>query len=428
MAGTDTTAFAASLKNVYIDGIREQINQNTTLLDLFTEGDVKQYEWQGKALILDLHTSRNASGVKYVAENGGLPIAGSQGTANLTVPMSFLNGRIQFSAQVMKASRSSKGAFISAQSLEQKGLVNDVSRQRNRALAGFGQETLAVITTGANSTTQALKNPGGVAGTVNPARFILPGQIVVITDPTGATVRGVSTVLSVSQPNMVLAAAINSTTNDLVSLATTSLVAGGEGSFGLAPMGILGIVDSTTYVSSIMGLDRSQAANAYFRSTIMSSVGNITPDVLQRGTDNTWEVSSKVIDQYISHVSVRRELIKLTEADRRYAASSSPQNFDAGSQAGAFKKDISFNGVPVRADKDFAYGTLIGVTKAQLLWFPETKGEWVDEDGNILFRVQNTDSFEARYRLYENFCSDEGAAHVRFDGITATVSSGTYSG
>jgi hypothetical protein len=227
---------------------------------------------------------------------------------------------------------------------------------------------------------------------------------------------------------MVLAAAINSTTNDLVSLATTSLVAGGEGSFGLAPMGILGIVDSTTYVSSIMGLDRSQAANAFFRSTIMSSVGNITPDVLQRGTDNTWEVSSKVIDQYIAHVSVRRELIKLTEADRRYAASSSPQNFDAGSQAGAFKKDISFNGVPVRADKDFAYGTLVGVTKSQLLWFPETKGEWVDEDGNILFRVQNTDSFEARYRLYENFCSDEGNAHVRFDGITATVSSGTYSG
>lgn len=424
----DTTAFAASLKNVYIDGIREQINQNTNLLDFFVEGDVKQYEWQGKALILDLHTSRNASGVKYVAENGGLPVAGSQGTANLTVPMSFLNGRITFSAQVMKASRSSKGAFISAQSLEQKQLVNDVSRQRNRALAGFGQETLAVITTGAASATQAIKNPGGVAGTVNPARFILPGQIVVVTDPTGVTIRGVASVVSVSQPNIVLSTSITTTTNDLISLATTALVSTGEGSFGLAPMGILGIVDSTTYVSSIMGLDRSVAANAYFRSTVLSSVGNLTPDVLQRGTDNVWELSSEVIDAYVSHVSVRREIIKLTEADRRYAGGSAPINSDAGSLAGGFKKDISFNGVPVRADKDFAYGTLVGVSKSHLLWFPETKGEWVDEDGNILFRLANSDGFEARYRLYENFASDRGDSHVRFDGITATVSSGTYSG
>lgn len=424
----DTTAFSASLKNVYLDGVREQINQNTTLLDFFVEADVKQYVWEGKALILDLHTGRNASGVKYVAENGGLPVAGSQPTANLTIPSSFLEGRIQFSAQVMKASRSSKGAFISAQSLEQKGLVNDVSRQRNRALAGFGQETLAVISAGANSATQALKNPGGVAGTVNPARFILPGMIVVITDPTGVTIRGVATVVSVTQPNMVLSVAINSTTNDLVSIGTTSLVAGGEGSFGLAPMGILGIVDSTTYVSTIFGLDRSQAANAYFRSTIMPAVGTLTPDVVQRGTDNVWEISSDVIDAYVSHVSVRREIIKLTEADRRYAASSSPQNFDAGSQAGAFKKDISFNGVPVRADKDIAYGTLLGVSKSHLLWFPETKGEWVDEDGNVLFRTPNVDGFEARYRLFENFGSDKGNSHVRFDGVTATVSSGTYSG
>jgi len=424
----DTTAFSASLKNVYIDGIREQINQNTNLLDFFTEGDVKQYEWMGKALILDLHSSRNASGVKYVGENKGLPTAGNQGTTNLTIPMSFLEGRIQFSAQVMKASRSSKGAFISAQNLEQKGLVNDVSRQRNRALAGFGQETLAVISAGAASATQTVKNPGGVAGTINPLRYILPGMIIVITDPTGVTIRGLATVNSVTQPNTLnLSASITSTTNDLVSIGTNSN-GSNEGSFGLAPMGILGLADVTTYVTTIFGLDRSQAANAFFGSTIMSSVGNLTPDVLQRGTDNAWELSGEVIDQYVAHVSVRREVIKLTEADRRYAASSAPQNFDAGSQAGNFKKDITFNGTPFRADKDFAYGTIVGVVKSHLLWFPETKGEWVDEDGNVLFRLSNSDAFEARYRLFENYACDRGDALVRFDGVTAVVSSGTYSG
>ena len=180
--------------------------------------------------------------------------------------------------------------------------------------------------------------------------------------------------------------------------------------------------------SHIFGINRSLAANAYFGSIVATAVGTLSPDVLQRQTDNVWEVSGQVVDFYTGHVSVRRELIKLTEADRRYAASSAPQNFDAGSQAGSFKKDITFNGVPFRADKDMAYGTIVGGVRSHLLWFPETKGEWVDEDGNVLFRLANTDGFEARFRLFENFACDQGAALMRMDGVTATVSSGVYSG
>ena len=425
-AGQDTTAFDAVLKDVYLEGIREQINQNTNLLDFFTEGDVKQYEWQGRRLVLALHSARNASGVKYTAERGGLPVAGTQGTKNLFIPMTFLEGRIQLTAQVMKASRSSKGAFTTAMNLEQKGLVNDISRQRNRALAGFGQGTLAQIETGANSTLQPVKAPGGVTGTTNPTRFCIPGMLVAVIDATGVTVRGVQTILSVtSNHTLVLDGAINTTTGDLVTVGTNSLSVN-EASYNAEAMGILGIVDGTTYVTTFMGLDRSLAANAFFVSSVLSSVGSLSADVLQRGTDNTWEISGEVIDQYVCHTSVRREIIKLTEADRRYAGGNSPINPDAGTSAGGFKKDITFNGTPVRADRDFAYGTLVGVNKSHLLWFPETKGEWVDDDGSVLFRVQNVDAFEARYRLFENFATDKGNSHVRFDGITATVTSGAY--
>lgn len=429
-----TTAFSAALKNVYIEQIREQINQNTNLLDFFTESDVTQYEWSGKQLVFALHSNRNASGVKYTPEGGGLPVAGAQGTANLLIPMTFLHGRIQLTAQVMKASRTSKGAFTTAMNLEQKGLVNDVSRQRNRALAGYGQGVLAVIATGADSTTQSLNNPGGVSGTVNATRFLIPagsggtGMLVAVIDATGTTVRGVQTVLSVSASTtqMILDAAINTTTGDLVTIGTNSLGVN-EASYAQEAMGILGIVDATTYVTTIFGLNRSLAANAFFLSTVMSAVGTLSADVLQRGTDNVWEESGEVIDQYVGHVSVRREVLKLTEADRRYNLDSSkPANFDAGTLAGGFKKDITFNGVPFRADKDFAYGTICGVNKGHLLWFPETKGEWVDDDGTVLFRVANTDAFEARYRQFENFGSDRGNAHVRFDGVTATVTSGVF--
>lgn len=419
---TTTAGFDAALKDVYAGPIRNQLNEKTRLLDLFTKGDVEQYEWEGRQVVLSLRKSRN-SGVKATSEGGGLPIAGKQGYAKMLVPMRFIQGRIELTAQVMKASRSDKGSFARAMDSEQKGLVDDLARQRNRMLAYFGSGTIATIASGANSTTQQLSAPGGVAGTVNVTRFAKPGMLIAVTDVTGVTVRGVQTIVSVSEPNIVVDVALNTTTGDLVSLGTNSL-ASNESSFNLEPMGILGIVDSTTYVSNVFGIDRSLAANQFFRSTIMSNVGLINGDVLQRGIDNAEEVSGEVIDQFICHVSVRREILKLTEADRRYQGSSQPQNFDGGTKAGAFKSEYTFNGIPVKIDKDFAYGALVGVNKGHLFWIPEVEGEWADEDGTVLFRVANKDNYEARYRVYENFLSDKGDSHVRFDGITATVTSG----
>lgn len=426
--GVNTTSFDAALKDVYLPGIREELNEKTNLLDLFTEGDLTQYEWQGRQLIFALHSSRNYAGVKYVAEGGGLPTAGSQGTKNLKVPIAHLKGRIQLSYEVMRASRSDKGSFVRAMDLEQKGLVNDVARQRNRALAGYGSEILALITTGVSANTQqTIKNPGGVSGTVNPGRFLQPGMVIVVTDPTGVTVRSTTTatVVSVSGSTLTLDTAIATTTNDIITLATSSLVSTGQGSFNAASMGILGIVDSTTYVTTIFGLDRSLTANAFFRSQVMSSVGTVNADTLQRGIDNCEEISGEMIDKFVCHSSVRREIAKLTEADRRYAAGQA-QNFDAGTQAGANKKDLTFNGWSFRTDKDMAYGTLCGVNTSHLYWLPETKGEWADDDGTILLRIANVDAYEARFRISENFGSDKGNSHVRYDGLTTNVSSGVY--
>lgn len=421
---TTVSGFDAALKDVYAGPIRNQLNEKTRLLDLFTKGDIEQYEWEGRQVVLSLRKARNA-GVKATSEGGGLPVAGKQGYANLKIPMRFIQGRIELTAQVMKASRSDKGSFARAMDSEQKGLVDDLARQRNRMIAGFGSGTLAVVSPGANSATQTFINPGGVTGTVNATRFAKVGMLIAITDPTGVTIRGVQTILSVSEPTVILDAAINSTTNDLVSLGTNSL-GSNESSFGLEPMGILGIVDSTTFVSVLFSLDRSQAVNAFFRSTVMPNIGTVIPDVLQRGIDNAEEVSGEVIDQFLCHVSVRREILKLTEADRRYMGSSSAQNFDAGTKAGAFKSEYTFNDISIKVDKDFAYGTLVGANKSHLFWIPEVEGEWADDDGTVLFRVQNKDNYEARYRVYENYFSDKGDSHVRFDGITATVTSGVY--
>jgi len=378
--------------------------------------------------VFALHSSRNYSGVMYVPEGGGLPAAGSQGTTDLLVPIAHLKGRIQLSYEVMRASRSDKGAFVRAMDLEQKGLVNDVARQRNRALAGYGSEVLAVITTGATSTLQTIENPGGVSGTVNPGRFLKPGMVIVVTDPTGTTIRSTTTasVVSVSGSVLTLSTSIASTTSDIITLGTSTLVSTGQGSFSDASMGILGLVDNGTFVQTIFGLNRNATANAFFNSTVMTNVGVINTDILQRGVDNCEEVSGEMIDKFVCHSSVRREISKMTEADRRYASDAKPANYDAGTLAGANKKDLTYNGWSFRTDKDFAYGYLAGVNTSHLIWTPETKGEWAEDDGTILLRVANVDAYEARFRVSENFVTDKSNAQVMYSGITVNISSGVW--
>lgn len=406
--------------------IRSQLNSKTVILDAFTKGDLKKFRWEGREVVIPLRKSRNYSGVKAVAENGQLPTPGNQGYVDLKVPMKFLEGRIQLSAQVMKASRTDKGAFAQAMRTEQQGLVDDLARQRNRILCGYGAGTLALAAAGATSTSMALINPGGVAGTTNAARFIKAGMILAVYDTTGATLNFVDTVSSITDANTIVFASSHTwVQNAVVTLGQSNAGATADGSYGLEPMGILGLVDSTTYVSSLHNIDRSQAANSFFRSNILSSVGTLSMDIIQRGIDNTEEVSGEVLNAWFAHSSVRREVLKLTDSDRRYAGADlrSP---DPGTKAGLFKEDLPLVGLGVKVVKDFAYGTLIGCNKEHLIWLPEVEGEWADDDGTVLFRVSNVDAYEARYRLFENFTTDKGNSHVRFDGVTATVTSGVF--
>lgn len=423
--GLDTTVGDAILKDVYEGPLREQINQMTPLLDYFTDGNAKQRKWEGRQVIVPFHKARN-SGVKSLAiDSGLLPNAGNQGTVDAKIPMKKAMGRIQLSADVIETTKTDEGSFIRALQMEQDFLVKDMARHRNRYLAYFGQGTLATVSSGAASATQALANPGNVTGTVNATRFFQIGDVVAFTDPTGVTLRGVRTITSISEPNITVDSSVTTTTNDLVSRGTT--VGATEASFNAECMGILGLVDSTTYVSNLFSIDRSQAANAFYRANIISSTGVLNPDVLNRGADNTEEVSGEKIDRWLCHYSVRREIWKLTEADRRYnvqPGNNGGASFDAGpSKSG----DFFFAGRPGKADKDFAYGTLVGISDGHLELYQLGKPGWADEDGTILLRTANQDQYEARYRIRENAFVDRANAFVRFDGITATVSTGVFS-
>src|SRR3990167_4844128 len=175
--GLTTSAFDEALKEVYLGDIRSQTNDRVRVLQDFTKGAKDQYEWEGRTAIVALHSGRS-NAVKAIAEGGSLPTAGNQSYDKLSIPMRFIESRIQLTSQVMKASRSNKGSFARAMEREKSRIIEDVSRQRNRMLFGAGTGTLALEDGGGPSATRDVDPPGGVIGATNGTRFLKAGMVV----------------------------------------------------------------------------------------------------------------------------------------------------------------------------------------------------------------------------------------------------------
>lgn len=417
------TAFSAALRNIYQDDIREQLND----LNLFRKIRKKQRDElkiQGNGFIVVLHSSRNYGGVMSTGESGILGAAGNQSVAQLAVPFRDIKGRFGITREVIEAAGNTKGAVTPALEYERTRLVEDIERQMNRQFWGFGQGNLATISPGATSVTQTLINPGGVAGTVNGARFVQPGMVVAF--HTGATLNAVRTVTAVSQSaGTITVASVATTTNDLAILGSTDGT-NNNSSYQKEIMGLSGIVDSTTYVSTIFGLDRSQAANAFFRSGVSTSVGALSEDLLYRKIHDQWTVSGVKITDFYGGTDIVREYLKLTQPDRRYQGGDlrSP---DAGVAGAAIKNDnesgLTFGGIPFTEDKDAPYGSLYGVNLDHLFVAYMNEGEWDTAAGGDLRFVANKTDYEAIYYMFLNMYADRGNCHFRLDGITTTVTS-----
>src|SRR3990167_1290195 len=121
----DLSAIDAALKDDYGPGIVNVLNNQTKLLDLFTKNGDKSLSVDGRNVIYPIQYGRN-SGTGAVGENKTLPAAGNQVTVSKTITYKYNYGRIQLTKQTIEASKTSKGAFIKAMTLETKGLVADL--------------------------------------------------------------------------------------------------------------------------------------------------------------------------------------------------------------------------------------------------------------------------------------------------------------
>ncbi len=400
--GQNLTNFDAMLKEFYPnDVVMDLVKQRSPFYFEFKKS--KRISADGRRVIQPVHSSRNV-GTSAIGSGGLLPTAGNQGYVDLTIGYKYVYGRVDIGATVMKQTRTSQGAFDDVMDTEIEGSIKDGARDLSRQVMGDGTGTLCQISDTDASATHSLINGQGVTDNDDiPGRFLAPNQIIVgITALTGAWefVRTINTVASNLQ-SMAFTATVTP------SAANTILVRGGSASgtvladsaYNNEMLGLLGMVDDGTYVSSYFGLTRSSYPGLNATRLDLAN-GNLSLDIMHRAFHAVDQKGDGKVGMLVANQVTAREYYALLQVMKRYVDAS------ALSPDGGLKRrkdnqgyDIEFNQVPLREDRDAPLGLIFGLDMDSFRRYSLVEGEWADDDGRILLRNSTTDSYEGRLRV-----------------------------
>lgn len=421
MPGVNTSDVTQILKEKYGSSVYDQLNHEVRALSHFDLSQTAQ--WVGEVFVESLHNARNY-GVKATAERGLLPVAGKQAYNELRIPDRYVHGRIEMSGQFMSEVRDS-GAFINGLDSEVNGMVRDMKWECSRMIWGDGSGRMALLSAAGDATTTLnLDTPGGVTGTINGGRFIRAGMVIGVHDavPTDNIPNQVVTVVSVAADGTSLVAdatvsAANGPDNGVI---TKGVTIGGtlEGSWQIEPMGILGIFDEGTFLTTIHGLNRS--TDTTFQVNDFPTVGNLDEIIFWRALDTCDEIAGAEPQWFTCHHSVHREYIKISLSDKRYSGEALMRP-DVGISGGGPKHELTFANTPIEKERYCPYGFLFGIDDSSCRRYVNEDGKWMDEDGSILHRVANVDAFEGTYRKFGNYAAIQVNSSFRLRGINATV-------
>lgn len=414
-----TTTFDAVLKDMFIGPVRETLNEEVFL---FNQANSKPVKSGGRRVLFPVHTNRNWA-VGSRAERGTLPTAQEETYVTATVPRQHWYARIELSAQVMKSSQGDRAAFAAQASESFERMTRNSKKYFNRSLwVGSTGELMRFSNARATQTTNTYTITSSVAAGVtprgNPLRFIEEDMVLDgITNGSATAIPTTTYATDLTSATVSSATIAASGTATIVFSATVTVVSGTMlVHTGTAGQDFLGVEEGIETSGTYTGVNRDTRDNRAWRGNVLANGGtlrDLTLDLIQTGWDSVSEASGRddAITHLLAHYSVRREYLSLLSPDVRFQA----LNLEGG------HKVLSFNGVPFRFEVDIPYHTIFGLSMPSWNFYKWTDFEWADEDGAVLHRVANIDSFEAFIRIFGNFSTDMPNHNFRITDVNATL-------
>lgn len=424
--GADSTAVFGLYKDVFEEGIAEGVNNSNPLQDVFKQERI-DYKG-GKGHTFTAHVGRNPSPM-FVAEDGAFATAGAQRHINGKVTVRKMMARLRLTQEAMDDTTASEAAWKSSKKDEMTRIVDDIAKREEFALSTDGKGVFALVAGGPVGAVVETDSPGNIAGPNFGNRFIQKGMFLASINPADGSLRsGVVKVLDVNEDGTDFTADQNIPgtaffDNDyIVQAANQSVVDSLDTAFEKAYWGLPALIDDGTNRINYYEINRAQAPS--YKSYVVSSAGALATDAMQRTADVVYQKLGGEIDLLLMHPSVRREYIKLTEADRRYGpAFNDKGQSDPGTVA--FKQgDLTIGEVAIKAIRTLGLDQVYFLDTGRMgaKQYVAEPGRFVDEDGSILVRDGVGDNARHAFEAWwfarkQNFVANP-AVCARWDGVT----------
>ena len=427
--GADSTAVYGLYKEVFEEGIAEGVNNVNPLSDVFK---VEKVDYKGgKGQTFEAHVGRNPSPM-FVAEDGAFAGAGAQRHINGTVHIRKMMARLRLTQEAMDDSVSSEAAWRSAKKDEMTRIIDDIGKREEFALSCDGRGILATILTGSTGSVLNLQAPGNIAGTSFGNRFVQVGMYIGAINPADGSLRaGITKVVSVNETgaDVTIDVAFSTltawaTSDYIVQVANSGVTDVLDTSFEHAYWGLPALIDDGTNRANYYEVQRSLVP--LYKSYVVSAAGALATDAMQRTADVLYQKLNGNVSRLLMHPSVRREFLKLTEADRRYTyAATDTKRTDPGTKAfGDPAGDITMGEVPVTPIRTLGLSQVYFLDEKRMnaKQYVAEPGRFVDEDGSILVRDGVGDNARHAFEAWwfarkQNFVGNP-AVCARWDGVS----------
>lgn len=360
-----------ALKSFYLEAITDSLDKKTS--PFLAQIEKTSVNVTGKDVKKLVRNGIN-SGVGVGTETGDLPSAGEGDYITLTSTLKNMYGTIEISDKALRASANNEGAFVNILNDEMRSLVDSAKYHFSRMLFGDGSSFIANID---NSGDNYLK----VSTTVG----LTEGMRLHVLAAGGATIPAfdyvtVSKVDRETNKVYVKEGAVFTGLN----LVGGEIYAGQKSDMELTGLGAI----FSESVATLYGQDKNSA----FMTPYRDSGASFYDMSIQKAMDKIEENSGSAINFMICSYDVRRKIMQVFKESNIELPTI---ELEGGVKA------LSYNGVPIVADRFCPAGTLYLLNTDDFKLHQLCDWQWLEaEDGKILKQVPGKPVYTATLVKY----------------------------
>jgi hypothetical protein len=407
--GVSLAIGSAVLKQIYSDGVNEQINSETPALGHIKSTAKNITNVGGAGVAFVAHFGRN-HGIGARGELERLPNAGQQVYARGTTGLKSLYGAIQCTGQVMNQAKTNPQSFIDYVGEEMTRLKTDLAKDQNRQVYGDGTGTLATVVT-ADTTTSVLEVDDvmylGIGARIDVLDVDTLGNAVPTVRTTAyVTVTGLNEV----DNTVTVSAEVGVLQVGDVIVRSSRTASEGTNSWNKEWHGFGKIITDS---GSLYGIDPATYPDwKSYVATPADAGGALTELDLDTVIQNVRRKGSKP-SRIITTPGVYRAYWNALQGLRQYVNKTDLN----GGIGGGLSFTTPYGDIPMMTDFDAPKGVAWFPNDSELELNTNVGWEWIDEQGATWQKIPGYDGFIAEMRNYSELTTKRRNAHGKLEGI-----------